>query len=116
MKKVNYFCDIEFAYQKYSSKKKLIEEAKSWIGPTMDEFDYKIEHSEVDKDVDKLHLHFKNASIGDLATFADNICATAKNSKKENFYPFPNLKITSIHIANSLGGIDLPLFFFSCPS
>jgi hypothetical protein len=111
MKKQYFYCDIEFEFIKKKSKKKLAQEALEWLGPTIDEFDYTPCCIELDSDVYRLHLHFKDESIGELATFVDNIYETAKNCKEENVYPAENLKITSIHIARGRGGIDLPVWF-----
>lgn len=110
MKKQYFYCDIEFEYIKKKSKKELAQEALDWLEPTIEEFDYAPCYVELDSDVDRIHLHFKDESIGELATFADNICSTAKNCKEENIYP-ENLRITSIHIGRSRGAIDLPIWF-----
>lgn len=106
-----YYCDIEFAFIKKKSKKKLAQEALEWIGPGINEFNYTPHVIELDSDVNALHLHFMDESIGDLATFAEQMRATAKNCVEENIYPAENLKIKSIHLARSRGGIDLPIYF-----
>jgi len=108
---MKYYCDIEFEYIKKKSKKDLIKEALEFIQPTIEEYEYAPCHTELDSDVDRLHLHFESDSVGGLAGFAETIAHTAENCKKEGNWTVPNLRITSIHLATGLGGIDLPLYF-----